>query len=137
MTTNRYALETSFVIDYWNGEPFARRFFENLEVDADVGVPTVALFELYAGALLSDSPNEDIATVTDDLSFAEPLPLTNDSAQDAAQIHAELLGQGNRIQLPDVLNAATARSADATLVATDGHFERIDDLAVYNPREEQ
>ncbi|WP_089827305.1 PIN domain-containing protein [Halogranum amylolyticum] len=137
MTANRYALETSFIIDYWNGEPFARRFFKSLEVEADVRVPTVALFELYAGALLSDSPHEDIPTVTDDLSFAEPLPLTNDSAQDAARIHADLLSRGNRIQLPDVLNAATARSADATLVATDGHFEWVDDLAVYNPREEQ
>lgn len=64
-------LDSSFVIDYWKGEKFAKDFLES--TTEPIGIPTVALFELYVGALLSDSPAEDIASVRDDLDWVEPL----------------------------------------------------------------
>lgn len=127
-------LDTSFVIDYWEGEPFAKTFFEGVE--NEVGIPTVALFELYVGALLSDAPEEDIATVADDLDWADPIPFDDRAARDAARIDTELIRRGERINLGDALIAGTVRSRDATLVATDNHFDRVTDLPVENPRTE-
>lgn len=126
------ALDTSFVIDYWNGEDFIRKFFRG-ETDT-MAIPTVACFELYLGAVLSDSPAEDIDTVARDLGWADTLPFSDAAAQRAAHIEADLTERGEKINLADVLIAATALEARAPLIATDSHFDRIDDLEVINPR---
>ena len=125
-------LETSFVLDYWDGEGFARDFFASL--DDDVGVATVSLFELYLGALLAESPNATVGSIADDLSWAEPLPFTDGAAREATRIESELTDRGEKINLADVLIAGVARDRGATLVTTDGHFDRVDGLDVHNPR---
>lgn len=127
------ALDTSFVIDYWLGEEYAKAFFEGLDENEPVWIPTVALFELYDSAMLSDSPAENVESVAADLGFADPLPFGDGSAREAARIDAELVGRGEEIPLPDALIAGTARDADMTLVACDKHFSRIDDLDHHNP----
>lgn len=124
-------LDSSFVIDYWQGEEYTKEFL--VETDDDVGIPTVALYELYVGALLSDSPDETIGSVVEDLDWAEPLGF-DDAARTAARIDETLIDRGERINAMDVLIAATARAHDATLVATDSHFERVPDLELRNPR---
>lgn len=128
-------LDSSFVIDYWNGEEFARGFLESNS--EPILIPSVALFELYLGALLSDSPTEDIATVREDLGWADPLPFDEMVASHAARINSTLRERGERINSMDVLIAATARKYNATLIATDSHFERVPDLDVHNPRSEE
>lgn len=127
------ALDTSFVVDYWNGEDFVRDFLN--DVDTTVAIPAVARFELYLGALLSDSPNEDTTTVAEDLEWAGTLPFTDAVAVRAAEVEAALTESGEKINLADVLIAATALEAGATLVATDSHFDRVAGLDVINPRE--
>lgn len=129
------ALDTSFIIDYWNGEPYIREFLERELVDPTI--PAIARFELYLGALLSDSPTEDVSTVSADLDWAGTLPFTDDVAQRAAHIDATLTGRGAKINLADVLIAATAVEAGATLVTTDSHFDRIEGLAISNPRADE
>lgn len=126
-------LDTSFVIDYWYGEPHAKEFFEDLDENEPVWIPTVALFELYDGALLSDSADEDIEEVASDLDWADPLPFGDGPAREAARIDAELIRQGERINLADVLIAGTAAASDMTLVSLDEHFERVSGLDVHNP----
>lgn len=125
-------LDSSFVIDYWDGKDFAKEFLTN--ADEPIGIPTVALFELYVGATLSDSPNEDIGTVVEDLDWAEPLPFDDAAARGAALTDKYLITNGERINAMDVLIAATARAQNATLIATDTHFERVPGLDVHNPR---
>ena len=124
-------LDSSFVIDYWNGEEFARDFLE--DVSDPIVIPSVALFELYLGALLANSPTEDITSVRSDLDWAEPLLFDDMVAAHAARIEADLQEQGDRINMMDVLIAATARKHNATLIATDSDFERVPDLIVNNP----
>jgi predicted nucleic acid-binding protein len=126
-------LDSSFIIDYWQGESYAKEFLT--ESDDGVGLPTVALFELYTGALLSDADTEDVATVADDLDWAEPLPFDDGAAREAAYIEADLTERGQKINAADVLIAGTARAQNATLVATDTDFQKIDGLRVRNPRE--
>ncbi|ADB63593.1 PilT protein domain protein (plasmid) [Haloterrigena turkmenica DSM 5511] len=125
-------LDSSFVIDYWKGEKFAKDFLES--TTEPIGIPTVALFELYVGALLSDSPAEDIASVRDDLDWVEPLAFDDMVAAHAARIEATLRNQGEPINMMDVLIAATARKCNARVIATDSDFERVPDLDVYNPQ---
>jgi predicted nucleic acid-binding protein len=127
------ALDTSFVIDYWNEEDHAREFFAGLEDNEPVWIPTVALFELYDSALLSDSPTENVESVDEDLDWADPLALDGDSVREAARIDADLVGRGKEIPLPDALIAGTARAADMTLIAIDRHFERVTGLDYHNP----
>jgi tRNA(fMet)-specific endonuclease VapC len=129
-------LDTSFVIDYWYGEPHAKAFFDGLDEDEPVWIPTAALFELYDGALLSDSPDEDVESVASDLDWADPLPFGDEPAREAARIDAELTQRGEQINLADVLIAGTAAASDMTLVSLDDHFQRVADLTVHNPREE-
>ena len=126
-------LDSSFVIDYWQGEVYTKGFL--VETDDDFGIPTVALYELYVGALLSDSTDETIGSVVDDLDWAEPLGFDDDAARSAAMIDESLLQNGERVNAMDVLIAATARAHEAPLVATDSHFERVPDLELRNPRD--
>lgn len=126
-------LDSSFVIDYWEGEVFTKDFLER--TTDPIVIPSVALFELYLGALLSDSPAEDVTSVRTDLDWAEPLAFDETVAAHAARIEATLRGRGEPINMMDVLIAATARKHDATLIATDSDFERIPELTVYNPRD--
>lgn len=124
-------LDTSFVIDYWNGEPYTKAYLEN--TDETVGIPAIAMFELYLGAVLSDSPTEDISTVVDDLFWANRIEFDDGAAQEAARIDAELSQRGEPINLGDVLIAATARSLRVPLITVDQHFERFPNLEVHNP----
>ena len=128
-----HCLDTSFIIDYWNGEQHAAEFFNALEHNEPVWVPTVALFELYLGGELSDAPDASVETVATDLDFADPLPFGDGPARHAARIDADLTQRGEQINLGDVLIAATARTADMRLIAVDDHFDRVSDLDVHNP----
>jgi tRNA(fMet)-specific endonuclease VapC len=98
-------------------------------------VPTIALYELYAGARRSDTTNESISTVAEALKWAEWAEFDENSAREAADIRSELLDRGEPIPAPDTLIAGVARSLGAELVATDNHFSEISQLNTVNPRE--
>lgn len=126
-------LDSSFIIDYWQGEFFAAGYLNSLDDTEPIAVPTIVLYELYTGALLSDAQTETIETVATDLDWADPLPFGDGPAREAAQICVDLRERGTQINPVDLLIAGTARDASMTLVTTDGHFDRIDALSVYNP----
>ena len=64
------------------------------------------------------------------LDWIEPLPLTDESVREAALVEAELLDDGNRTNLADVLIAGVCRSHGARIVTRDDHFDRVADLDV-------
>lgn len=124
-------LDSSFIVDYWNGEPYAKQFL--LDTDEGFAIPTVALYELYVGALLADSPDETIDSVVEDLDWAEPLGFDETAARNAATIDEHLIDRGERINAMDVLIAATARAHDVPLVTADSHFDRVPELELRDP----
>lgn len=132
-SVNVTCLDSSFVIDYWNGEPHAKTFLDGLDAGEPVWIPTLVLYELYAGALLSDSSSETITTVASDLDWADPLPFDDGAAREAADIRADLSQRGETINPVDMLIAGIARDANMTLVACDDHFNRVADLDHHNP----
>lgn len=129
-------LDSSFIIDYWQGEYFAAGFLNSLDEHEPIAVPVIVLYELYLGALLSDAPEETITSVASDLDWADPLPFDDGPAREAAQIRVALREDGAQINPVDILIAGTARDAGMTLVTTDAHFDRIPNLTVVNPAAE-
>jgi predicted nucleic acid-binding protein len=130
-------LDSSFIIDYWDGEPYAKTFLDGLDAGEPVWIPTLVLYELYAGALLSGSAADTITPVASDLDWADPLPFDDGAAREAADIRADLSQRGATINPVDMLIAGVARDADMTLVACDDHFDRVTDLDHHNPVTEE
>lgn len=126
-------LDSSFLADYTRGREAAIRYLEE-RTGEDLGVPTIALYELFAGRLAVES---DVTLDGFDRTFdwATEIGFTNTHALEAAHIRRELVDTGQRIQHPDMLLAGIARSLNATVVASDRDFERVEDLCVENHRE--
>lgn len=120
------ALDTTFLVDYLDGDPAAREFLEP-RIDKPFYAPSLALFEAYRGAATS-SGHDGIDRVATSLDWIEPLAVTEGAAREAATIEAELLADGTPINLGDVLIAGVCRHNGARLVTRDGDFDRIDGL---------
>lgn len=127
-------LETSFLVDYLDEQPYTLEYLE-ANPQAQYVVPTIALYELYAGALRSDAADETIATITTALEWADPVAFDEHGAREAAAVRADLLDQGEPIPVPDTLIVGVTRTLEAELIAIDDHFSRIPQLDVHNPSE--
>lgn len=127
-------LETSFLVDYLNEQSYTLKYLSD-NFEADYAVSTIALYELYAGVIRSDAPDETITTVAEALEWAEPVAFDADAAREAADIRATLLDRGKPIPTPDILNAGIARALGGELIATDDHFLHIPRLGFWNPKD--
>jgi predicted nucleic acid-binding protein len=67
--------------------------------------------------------------------WVEPVPFTNGTAAEAAEIYVELRDDGEVINKSDIYIGATARSLGVPLVVGDDHFAAIDELEVETYRE--
>jgi tRNA(fMet)-specific endonuclease VapC len=126
-------LDTSFLVDYLTEQRYALDYLE-AHPHAEYAVPSITLYELYAGVLRSDAPGETIATVAGALEWAEPVPFDEETAREAAAVRAELLDRGEPIPAPDTLIAGVARSLGGELIACDDHFSRVSNLEFHDPR---
>jgi predicted nucleic acid-binding protein len=127
-------LESSFLIDRFRGQNYAEKFLDDRPADERVLVPTVVLHELFVGALGSGQYPPSPSSVYEALEYTDFTPLTPPAAEEAAEIRVTLADRGERIGAFDSLIAGTARDDGATLVTTDDHYDRVDDLAVCDPR---
>ncbi|WP_254523160.1 type II toxin-antitoxin system VapC family toxin [Natrinema caseinilyticum] len=119
------ALDSSFLIDYLRGDDDTRSFLER-ETEPVYYTPTIVLFELYRDAAWSDTGS--VGAVVDGLGWTEPLPFDAGATREAAEIHAELLTDGNPINVADVMIAGVCRHHGASLVTRDSDFEVVDEL---------
>lgn len=126
-------LETSFLVDYLNEQPYTIEYLES-NAQAEYAIPTIALYEVYAGAIRSTASGETIETITDAIAWADVAAFDEPAAREAAAIRAALLDRGNPIPAPDILNAGVARALDCELIATDEHFAEVPQLDTHNPR---
>ena len=128
-------LETSFLVDYLNEQSSTLEYLD-ANAEAEYAVPTIALYELYAGAVRSNATSETMTTVAEALQGATVVAFTDSAAREAATIRATLCDQGQPIPAPDILNAGIARAVSGGLIATDEHFAQIPNFDFYNPRSE-
>jgi predicted nucleic acid-binding protein len=122
------SVDTSFLVDYLNGAPEAGEWLSAHESEP-IHAPTVALFEVYRGALRADLPG-GLERTAEALSWIEPMPFTDAAARETAHVEAELRAAGEQINFADRQIAGVAREAGSTLVTADAHFERVDGLDV-------
>lgn len=122
------ALDATFLVDYLDGVDATREFLECHE-DRPFFAPATVLFEVYRGSARV-AGRDGVERAAAALDWVEPLPTTDASAREAALVEAELLDAGNRINLGDVLVAGVCRHNGASIVTRDGHFDRVDGLAV-------
>lgn len=120
------AFDTTFLIDYLDAVPATEEFLQRHE-SKPFFTPSLSLFEVYRGAAQTVGP-ETVDTLVTKLDWIEPLPLTHATAREAAVIEAELLDEGNQINLKDILIGGVCRHHGATLVTRDSDFDQINEL---------
>lgn len=122
------ALDTTFLLDYLDGVEATAEFLAEYEEEAFVA-PALALFEVYRGAARAGN-REQVDRVRSSLDWVEPLPVDDAAAREAALVEAELLADGQPINLGDVLLAGVCRNHGTPIVTRDDDFERVPDLDV-------
>ena len=130
----RACLDSSFLIDYRDGEDHTVEFLE-ANPNADYHIPVIVLYELYSGAIWADSERESRDSVDESLQWANHLPQSRDDVREAAEIKAELMADGTRINEMDVLIAGVARNRGLAVIANDRDYEQVDNLSVIKTRD--
>jgi predicted nucleic acid-binding protein len=125
-------LETSFLVDYEKGRSPAMEWYQE-HAENPVAASTMSMFELGFGVVETEPAAIDI--LQESLEWVDFLPLSVGDAIEAARIDAELQDEGQRIPIGDTVVAGVARNREATLVAADNHFNRIDGVDVVRYRE--
>lgn len=122
------AFDTPFLIDYLDAQPVAQEFID-ARPDQQFYVPTQVLFEAYRGGARTDRV-AGVEWVREALEWLETLAFTEAAADRAARVEAQLLNDGNDINVGDVVVAGTCLHHGADLVTDDGHFDHVDGLEV-------
>jgi predicted nucleic acid-binding protein len=125
-------VDTSFLIDYARGDDAAIAYLAAHDEEV-IGASTIVLSELYRGLMITQDMTQREAMSK--YEWVEPVPFTNETAAEAAEIYVELRNDGEMINKSDIYIAGTARSHSMPLVVADDHFAAIDDLTVETYRE--
>ncbi len=100
---------------------------------AEIGLPAIAAYEVWVGVLGSRNAPDRTARYEAFLSTVRLLPFDGEAGRRAAELRLRLERKGERIGPMDILIAATALVAGATLVTRNlGEFARVPDLRVVN-----
>ena len=124
-----YLLDTNICIDAMKGAfPAIAERMQSLDPDT-IGIPSIVWAELLTGAAKSRRPDRTLEVVR---RFVDPLrvvPFDAAAAHHYARVRAELEGAGEPIEPNDLIVAATALAAQATLVTRNGReFGRVSGL---------
>jgi predicted nucleic acid-binding protein len=110
--TGGHLLDTSFVIDYWQGRPDAVARLEALvAAGAPLLVNEVVICELFAG--LRPAQHEDARRFLEPLEFIQPGP---GAAATAGRWRAAARERGRVLHLGDALIAAAAEAVGAAVL---------------------
>ncbi len=125
----RYLFDSNAVIALLRdpGGPLAQRARQHHP--ADIGLPAIAVYELYFGACKSQRRAHNL-TIVDSLQF-EVVSFDKEDARQAGEIRAALEASGTPIGPYDVLIAGQACARGLVLVSRNlREFQRVDGLAV-------
>lgn len=112
VVTGGHLLDTSFVIDYWQGHPNAvARLEELVAAGAPLLVNEVVVCELFAG--LRPAQHQDAQRFLEPLEFIQPGPA---AAAIAGRWRAAARARGKTLHLADALIAAAAAAVGAAVL---------------------
>jgi len=118
-------VDSSFLIDYARGDDAAIEYLAAHDSE-EIGAPTIVLSELYRGLMITQEMTQ--AEAMSKYEWVQPVPFTNETAAEAADIYVSLRADGEMINKSDIYIAGTARSLGVPLVAGDTHFAVIEDV---------
>lgn len=99
--------------------------------ETGIHVSAVTCFELFFGALRSQKPKQNYTQTQKLVERVHVHPFTNQTATTAAKIHAQLLTQGNPVDIRDLFIAATALEHDLAVHTNNKkHFSKIPGLTL-------
>jgi tRNA(fMet)-specific endonuclease VapC len=126
----KYVLDTNALIYFFKGIGNVADHLLSTPPD-DIGIPAIVVFELAVGIRKSNFPKKRAAQLKEFLDIVRVIPFGLEEAQAAARIRVELEKKGLPIGPYDVLIAASALAADATLITRNiKEFKRIDLLRI-------
>jgi tRNA(fMet)-specific endonuclease VapC len=125
-------LDSSFLIDYTDGDEEATLDYLEGHPNDRFLVSTLSLYELCLGATLSGAGNDAMDDIRRGLHWTDIDPFEEGDAMEAARIRGELSAAGEQINLADVLIAGAARQSGETVVTRDADFDVISGLDTDN-----
>ena len=125
-------VDTSFLIDYARGDDAAIAYLAAHDSE-EIGAPTIVLSELYRGLMITQEMTQ--AEAMSKYEWVQPVPFTNETAAEAAEIYANLRADGEMITKSDIYIAGTARSLGVPLVVDDTDFAAVEELRIERYRE--
>ncbi len=123
-----YVLDTNTLIYFFKGKGrVADRML--IEAPANIGIPSLVLYELETGIAKSASPQKRSRQLKMLLESAVLLPFSTEEAKASALIRSRLEKKGSLIGPVDILIAGTAVANQGTLVTHNlTEFNRVDGL---------
>jgi len=100
-------VDASFLIDYARGDDAAIEYLAAHDGE-EIGAPTIVLSELYRGLMITQEMTQ--AEAMSKYEWVQPVPFTNETAAEAADIYVSLRADGEMINKSDIYIAGTARS---------------------------
>jgi tRNA(fMet)-specific endonuclease VapC len=121
----RYLLDTNIIIALFAGEAVVG---DQIRQAQELFVPSIALGELYYGAIRSNQKQENLNRLQQFVVANVILECDEETAEWYGHIKAQLARKGRPIPENDIWIAAIAKQYNLTLVSRDGHFDEIGDL---------
>ena len=111
-------LDANYLIDYLNGEPATKEFYEEHGGREERWItPAPAYAETIVG--VGNLPEGDVDRAIDALAWVDVVAVTEELSIEAARIADEIGSQGPFLDGVDALVAALGRTRDATVVSSD------------------
>jgi tRNA(fMet)-specific endonuclease VapC len=127
--SGRHLLDTNIVIALLKNEQNVKN---KLSESLQVFVPSIALGELFYGALHSSRVAQHLKEIRDLADHSPILNCDSITAENYGNIKNALKFKGRPLPENDIWIAAIARQYDLILVTRDQHFAEIDSLAIEN-----
>lgn len=122
-------LDTSFIIDLLRGDKSIKNKLKQLE--KPLKITTTSVMEIITGSELSNNKSSEKEKIKELLQSLIVVPFDKKCAIKAGVIEAKLIKSGKRIEIEDVMIAATAIVNNDVLVTRNiKHFEKIKDLKI-------
>ena len=122
-----YLIDTNILIRFLKGQTELFDLFDELE---NLFISSISVGELMYGAALSSKKDFNTEVYSDFCDSLNLLVPDADVAKNYGKVKAELKAKGHPIPENDIWIAATAISANLTLITADSDFEGISGLKV-------
>lgn len=124
-------LDTDILVDLLRNKKEALTFIEANELTNNLATTYINLFELYYGAMISSSKEQNLAALEKLISRLRILNLSKASVHEAGKIMAALVKDGNQVDFRDMFIGTIALTEGFCIKTRNiKHFKKITNLRV-------